>query len=203
MFCEFRPVSLLSRSGNLDHTESDFKKFLWVVGGRVNSGFTTLPYKKQPVNVISLGNTTGYLSYRGAWLTAVAPAALPETQVKGGQNRNHECRNLAKAFCANRREEFSGNLYLLWDVFLTRFCCVASLSDSQEASCNLPPEKGRCMAIIPRYYYNPRSHSCERFIYGGCQGNANNFETVDECKRSCMRKCIQQLFLEPEWALSQ
>ncbi|CAH3121599.1 unnamed protein product [Porites lobata] len=43
------------------------------------------------------------------------------------------------------------------------------------------------MAIIPRYYYNPRSHSCERFIYGGCQGNANNFETVDECKRSCMR----------------
>ena len=33
-------------------------------GGRVNSGFTTLPYKKQPVNVISLGNTTGYLSSR-------------------------------------------------------------------------------------------------------------------------------------------
>ena len=33
-------------------------------GGRVNSGFTTLPYKKQPVNVISPGNTTGYLSSR-------------------------------------------------------------------------------------------------------------------------------------------
>ena len=33
-------------------------------GGRVNSGFTTLPYKKQPVNVTSLGNTTGYLSSR-------------------------------------------------------------------------------------------------------------------------------------------
>ncbi|CAH3153069.1 unnamed protein product, partial [Porites evermanni] len=55
--------------------------------------------------------------------------------------------------------------------------CKASCLRDQEASCNLPPEKGRCMAIIPRYYYNPRSHSCERFIYGGCQGNANNFET--------------------------
>lgn len=141
----------------------------------LNSGFTTLPYKKQPVLVTSLGNTTSVSFVSGAWLTAVTSAALA-AQVKGAQNRNHACRNLVKVFCANRREEFSaifscdGMCF-----FFTRFCCVASLSDSPEASCNLLPEKGRCMATIHRYYYNPRSHSYERFIYGGCQGNAKNF----------------------------
>lgn len=44
------------------------------------------------------------------------------------------------------------------------------------------------MAWIPRYYYNTRTHTCKRFIYGGCQGNANNFETIAECKSSCMGK---------------
>ncbi|CAH3121610.1 unnamed protein product [Porites lobata] len=110
---------------------------------------------------------------------------LSEYSVKSHNFRNFIflTSHFTKAFCASKREEF------VCDVFLTRLCCVASLSDSQEASCNLPPEKGRCMAIIHRYYYNPRTHNCERFIYGGCQGNANNFETVEECKMSCMRHC--------------
>ena len=36
-----------------------------------------------------------------------------------------------------------------------------------------------------RYFYNATSDACELFTYGGCQGNGNNFETVEECNERC------------------
>lgn len=29
---------------------------------------------------------------------------------------------------------------------------------------------------------------CVEFIYGGCAGNSNNFETKEDCEEKCMRK---------------
>ena len=57
--------------------------------------------------------------------------------------------------------------------------------------CNLPRETGFCRAAFTRYYYNTSTGNCESFIWGGCGGNANNFNTLDECKKACMRKYIQ------------
>ena len=57
--------------------------------------------------------------------------------------------------------------------------------------CNLPRETGFCRAAFTRYYYNTSSGNCESFIWGGCGGNANNFNTLDECKKACMRKYIR------------
>ncbi|XP_048244547.1 tissue factor pathway inhibitor 2-like [Haliotis rufescens] len=51
--------------------------------------------------------------------------------------------------------------------------------------CRLPKVSGHCKAYMPRYYYNSYSRRCERFIYGGCGGNGNNFKTLDECYRRC------------------
>ncbi|XP_065281484.1 papilin-like [Dermacentor albipictus] len=51
--------------------------------------------------------------------------------------------------------------------------------------CHLPKDPGPCLAYIPRYYYNNVTKRCEKFIYGGCQGNDNNFPTVQECRRTC------------------
>ncbi|XP_076348776.1 uncharacterized protein LOC143246253 isoform X2 [Tachypleus tridentatus] len=54
--------------------------------------------------------------------------------------------------------------------------------------CNLPSDTGRCLAYIQRYYYNPDSKKCEEFIYGGCEGNDNNFQTKAECEYTCGRE---------------
>ena len=51
--------------------------------------------------------------------------------------------------------------------------------------CALPKEIGRCRAAWPRYYYNPASSQCEKFIYGGCRGNANNFHSQEACMEYC------------------
>ncbi|VDI57985.1 tissue factor pathway inhibitor [Mytilus galloprovincialis] len=51
--------------------------------------------------------------------------------------------------------------------------------------CQLPSDKGPCRAVIQRYFYNQRSSQCETFEYGGCAGNANNFESLSSCRRTC------------------
>uniref|UniRef100_A0A6J0TX03 Fused toxin protein-like isoform X1 n=1 Tax=Pogona vitticeps TaxID=103695 RepID=A0A6J0TX03_9SAUR len=54
--------------------------------------------------------------------------------------------------------------------------------------CLLPKVVGKCLAYMPRYYYNPETKKCEKFIYGGCGGNENNFETWKECHYTCEEK---------------
>ncbi|BFZ03063.1 hypothetical protein BsWGS_06102 [Bradybaena similaris] len=53
--------------------------------------------------------------------------------------------------------------------------------------CSLSPEVGPCKALVPRIYYNPETAQCEKFIWGGCDGNDNNFETLEDCLDFCVR----------------
>ncbi|GBM17505.1 Papilin [Araneus ventricosus] len=52
--------------------------------------------------------------------------------------------------------------------------------------CNLEKEVGPCRAAFRRYFFNKRTGQCEKFIYGGCQGNENNFESQQECENHCL-----------------
>ncbi|XP_038605980.1 WAP four-disulfide core domain protein 8 [Tachyglossus aculeatus] len=54
--------------------------------------------------------------------------------------------------------------------------------------CLLPRWPGPCLAFVLRFFYNPASQRCERFIFGGCHGNGNNFETREACLWACSRK---------------
>uniref|UniRef100_V5H942 Putative serine protease inhibitor 3 n=1 Tax=Ixodes ricinus TaxID=34613 RepID=V5H942_IXORI len=46
-----------------------------------------------------------------------------------------------------------------------------------------PGGPGPCKAAIPRFFCN--NGRCEQFLYGGCQGGANNFRSLEECQRNC------------------
>lgn len=52
--------------------------------------------------------------------------------------------------------------------------------------CALKDERGPCKAIKDRFFFNVDNGRCELFEYGGCGGNANNFETLEECEETCV-----------------
>ncbi|XP_058455705.1 papilin isoform X3 [Malaya genurostris] len=52
--------------------------------------------------------------------------------------------------------------------------------------CQLPKITGPCTGYYPMWYYDTDRNQCSQFTYGGCLGNANRFETIDECKASCV-----------------
>ncbi|XP_068824240.1 tissue factor pathway inhibitor [Capricornis sumatraensis] len=53
--------------------------------------------------------------------------------------------------------------------------------------CAMRADDGPCKAMIKRFFFNIRTQQCEEFIYGGCEGNQNRFETLEECKQKCTR----------------
>ncbi len=74
------------------------------------------------------------------------------------------------------------------------FCCkITSKHDATTRTfsvfitdiCTLPIDPGFCKARFPRWAYNSNTGRCERFYYGGCQGNDNNFQTLEECTGRC------------------
>lgn len=52
----------------------------------------------------------------------------------------------------------------------------------------MPAEVGRCeneTNYIRRYYFDDTRGTCLSFIYSGCDGNENNFQTYESCLEKC------------------
>ncbi|CAG0889109.1 unnamed protein product [Cyprideis torosa] len=76
------------------------------------------------------------------------------------------------------------------------------VSRLRNAVCDLPPEVGPCRAHFENLHWDPSTKSCKVFVYGGCVGNDNNFQTEEECLALCgdnpvLNKCPER-FLDPE-----
>ena len=69
--------------------------------------------------------------------------------------------------------------------------------------CKLPSEAGRCQGDFPRFFYDTDMKKCRQFTYGGCRGNQNNFDTLQECQQFCESVMRDQgmLFSELQWLL--
>ena len=41
--------------------------------------------------------------------------------------------------------------------------------------------------MIPSWYFDNELQKCLEFVYSGCKGNRNNFESERECNNICVR----------------
>lgn len=53
--------------------------------------------------------------------------------------------------------------------------------------CRLAPESGPCHGSFPRFFFNATGRYCQRFTYGGCLGNRNQYASVRACLLACER----------------
>ncbi|XP_026967505.1 papilin isoform X3 [Sagmatias obliquidens] len=63
--------------------------------------------------------------------------------------------------------------------------CVGQPSYMYPVRCLLPSAHGSCTDWAARWYFIASVGQCNRFWYGGCHGNANNFASEEECVSSC------------------
>uniref|UniRef100_A0A3Q1BU62 Amyloid beta (A4) precursor-like protein 2 n=1 Tax=Amphiprion ocellaris TaxID=80972 RepID=A0A3Q1BU62_AMPOC len=56
-----------------------------------------------------------------------------------------------------------------------------------KAVCTLEAETGPCRASMPRWHFDMSQRKCVRFVYGGCAGNRNNFDSEEYCMAVCRR----------------
>uniref|UniRef100_A0A8C9Z5F2 Amyloid beta (A4) precursor-like protein 2 n=1 Tax=Sander lucioperca TaxID=283035 RepID=A0A8C9Z5F2_SANLU len=71
---------------------------------------------------------------------------------------------------------------------------ISKMSKSQDedktlqevkAVCTLEAETGPCRASMPRWHFDMSQRKCVRFVYGGCAGNRNNFDSEEYCMAVC------------------
>lgn len=52
-------------------------------------------------------------------------------------------------------------------------------------ACSLAVDVGLCRSNVDRWHFNSIKGKCELFSYSGCEGNKNNFRTLEMCERVC------------------
>ncbi|XP_061885754.1 collagen alpha-6(VI) chain isoform X2 [Entelurus aequoreus] len=53
-------------------------------------------------------------------------------------------------------------------------------------ACSLGQDTGSCQDYAMMWFYDGTLNQCQRFWYGGCGGNANRFNTQEECEDLCV-----------------
>ncbi|XP_014912220.1 tissue factor pathway inhibitor [Poecilia latipinna] len=53
-------------------------------------------------------------------------------------------------------------------------------------ACLQRQDPGGCQDYAMMWFFDTVQDECARFWYGGCDGNANRFETQEECENLCL-----------------
>ena len=68
-----------------------------------------------------------------------------------------------------------------------RICESYCVRPAGSGRCYLPKMTGPCKGAQPMWYFDKKWNKCMEFSYGGCLGNTNRFQTVEDCQESCLR----------------
>ncbi|XP_067895839.1 papilin isoform X2 [Heterodontus francisci] len=101
-----------------------------------------------------------------------------ESQVTVRDNPSGECRS-SKFGCCHDEATFA--------LGPNGEGCRSGPNHPYPSTCLLLSANGPCTDWTVRWFFVPGAGVCNRFWYGGCHGNANKFDTEEECLRRCRR----------------
>jgi len=71
------------------------------------------------------------------------------------------------------------------DLLLDQDSPLAAGQAGRPRLCDLRPEPGPCSSQVMRWYFLEKEGDCIEFPWGGCQGNNNNFLSLEQCRSTC------------------
>ena len=81
--------------------------------------------------------------------------------------------------------EQSTSFSVFYIYIITGLEAHAKYCPNLDDACRLAEDAGPCRAAFERYFFDKKIGQCKQFIYGGCQGNKNNFLTLKDCQMKC------------------
>ncbi|GBM17502.1 Papilin [Araneus ventricosus] len=146
----------------------------------------------------------GYV-WKGTEEGCVLPEDCPPQKVCGVNEVYIECAELCPLTCDNY-----DNPPKECDVLCTFGCeCAEGYVKNADGKCIKPdecppkktkfchekPDPGYCRGYYPSWYYDGESKECKEFIYGGCLGNGNRFQSKAECLENCTGRSIMKFLV--------
>lgn len=64
--------------------------------------------------------------------------------------------------------------------------------EEEDDDCLQDKLPGPCESELERWYFDQTLGKCNAFVYGGCEGNGNNFETETDCALACVGHVTQE-----------
>lgn len=107
-------------------------------------------------------------------------AAVPATEASGGRRVLGRRAGMAASLCSSPPLLNSPPAAL--PTPLTQ-------GPTDSAFCTQPAVAGPCRAAIRSWFYDATRRACSPFLFGGCQGNDNNFPSNDACEAAAQRFC--------------
>ncbi|XP_061612910.1 WAP, Kazal, immunoglobulin, Kunitz and NTR domain-containing protein 2 [Phyllopteryx taeniolatus] len=92
------------------------------------------------------------------------------------ESRSNNCISLTRCYSSGQRAR---RLLETYDK------CMRCCGPQPPGPCHLPGLQGPCKAYEPRWAYSGSLRQCQSFVYGGCGGNDNNFESKEACEEMC------------------
>ncbi|KAH9518997.1 hypothetical protein Btru_008869, partial [Bulinus truncatus] len=131
--------------------------------------------------------------FEAGWFMVVEPASensgLTKFQKLLYKGQESSTRHSPQTFQPSYQDNRLHKLLKMMTKFVV-LCLVATLciqlSTQQAVDCTLPAVQGPCRMLLYRFFYNTATGACEQFEFGGCEGNSNNFVSVEDCKTACV-----------------
>ncbi|CAL2045529.1 unnamed protein product [Caenorhabditis brenneri] len=89
-----------------------------------------------------------------------------------------KCTSFTYSGCGGNRNRFASQ-------DLCEKTCKGLLNSNDPRICSFPPDWGSCNQLRYVWFYNLTRGTCDQFLYGGCGGNPNRFETFEICQKAC------------------